>query len=208
MRLTEDVTELLYAQAEQLVLAARATPSERDPRGADQHRRALRRARRRCCARSSRSRPTTRRSPTFWRELLGRFVDATQRRHRAEQRPAARPRRPRARHRLRAGLDDRADVLPAARAGRADGAGRARRGCRIWTGDLRHGLLALTRGVPHGASSSCRRTSPVSPRRRRTRRSRSRARRRASTSLSAGARAARGGRRIASRRRNLRISST
>src|SRR6188472_2915695 len=49
----------------------------------------------------------------FWRGMLGRFVDAS--------RPRRRP--PSQRHGLRPVLDDRAHDVPAPRAGRADGAG-------------------------------------------------------------------------------------
>ena len=64
----------------------------------------------------------------FWRSTLGRFVDATRRRIEEEQAAGRTDVTSAQADGVRAHLDDRAHALPAARPGRPDEAGGARRG--------------------------------------------------------------------------------
>ena len=67
----------------------------------------------------------------FWRRLLGRFVEASRMRIVAEQEAGRSSGCDAARDRLRALLDGRARALPGARPGRSDPARRSRRGARV-----------------------------------------------------------------------------
>ena len=116
MRLTEDVTELLFAQAD-IWFSGDGDP-ERELRAAltsiaalyDEHGVLLRAI----VEVSTYDEEVAR----FWRGLLGRFVDASAGASSASRRAAARA-RPSGGHRVRAVLDDRAGLLPAPRAGGA-----------------------------------------------------------------------------------------
>ena len=94
----------------------------------------------------------------FWRALVGRFVEASRRRIEAEQAEGRIGPMPAARDRVRALVDDRAGLLPAPGAGRGPGrAGFTTGLVRIWTGALYGRSGGLT-----GPSTPTASNSPVS----------------------------------------------